>query len=60
MTLYYNQISQDDPQQALILEVIRNDRLRQIEKEKYELCHASLGVSLRIVINQVFISHRLF
>lgn len=25
---------QDDPQQALILEVIRNDKLRQIERQK--------------------------
>lgn len=26
--------NQDDPQQALILEVIRNDKLRQIERQK--------------------------
>ena len=28
-------LNQDDPQQALILEVIRNDNLRQIERQKY-------------------------
>ena len=32
---FFVSIFKDDPQQALILEVIRNDRLRQIERQKY-------------------------
>lgn len=33
--IFFVSIFKDDPQQALILEVIRNDRLRQIERQKY-------------------------